>query len=122
MSIGKTPLFTAAALATLMLANAGSAALAHDTRPIDRVQARQAQAIAEGRRDGSITRREYRELVRQQAYIADLKRQAKADGRVTGREVRAIRAAQRDARTHIAHERSDRQVNIWRRWKTRYGL
>jgi hypothetical protein len=113
---------TTATLAGILGATLATGAVAHDTRRIDRIQDRQLLAIEEGRRDGSITRREYRELKAEQAYIADLERHARADGRLTSREVRAIRAAQRDARVHISRERTDGQVNLWRRWKSRHGF
>ena len=112
----------AATFTGILFAGMATAAFAHDTRIVDRVQSRQAYVIEDGRRDGSITRREYRQLKNEQAYIADLERRARADGRVTHREFREIRNAQHQARLHIARERSDGQVNIWRRWKARHGL
>jgi hypothetical protein len=95
-------------------------AAAHDVRPIGRAQAEQLSAIEQGHENGQLTRREYRDLVAEQARIADLRRQAERDGRLTGREVRSIRHAQHDAAHRIAAERHDRQVNIWRRWKARH--
>lgn len=114
-----TTLKSIATAAALTLAAAG-AALAHDTTPVDRTQARQAWEIEQSRQTGQLTRREYRALQAEQARIADLERQAKADGNVTGREYRAIREAQRDAAGHIYTESNDRQVNWWRRWKSGY--
>jgi hypothetical protein len=95
-------------------------ALAHDTAPIDRAQAWQMQQIQEGRRNGSLTRREYEALMAEQARIADMERRAQVGG-VTGREYRELRQAQKEAAANIAAEATDRQVNIWRRWRSQRG-
>lgn len=110
------------AVGAILAAGTATSTLAHDTSGIDWTQRRQHDLIEQGRRDGSITRREYRDLLSEQARIAEMERRAKADGRVTGREVHAIRDAQHSARTHIVEEGSDRQMNFWRRWKSRHGL
>ena len=107
--------------ATLFGLIAAGSAFAHDPRPIDRTQDWQLQQIEQGRRNGSITRREYSALIAEQARIAEMERRALADGRLTGREVRTIREAQRDAQNHIYTESQDREVNVWRRWKARHG-
>lgn len=106
-------------IANLVLTLSSLPALAADTRPIDRTQANQLSAIQNGRANGSLTRREYEWLVGEQARIADMERSALSDGHVSKREFRAIREAQHDADRHIATERSDRQVNIWRRIRSR---
>ncbi len=116
MSILKT-----AATAFALSLTAATGALAHDTRPIDRTQAYQEQQINQARRTGELTRREYYALQNEQARIAELEAQAKRDGVVTGREYRQIREAQTDAAQHIYVESQDRQVNWWRRWKSRHG-
>jgi hypothetical protein len=111
---------TAKAIVIAIVIAAGSAtARAHDTAPIDRTQAYQMQQIQEARRTGQLTRREYEGLVAEQARIADMERRAQRNG-VTGREYREIRSAQAAAGAHIAHESADRQVNVWRRWKSRF--
>ncbi|MDX2157148.1 MAG: hypothetical protein SFW09_11625 [Hyphomicrobiaceae bacterium] len=110
----------ALASATLLLISAGGA-MAHDTAPIDRTQARQLQQIQEARRNGSLTKREYEARVAEQARIADLERRAQANG-VTGREFRTIREAQRDAAANISSDANNGKVNIWRRWKSRHDL
>jgi hypothetical protein len=102
------------AAATIVAGSA--AALAHDTRPIDRTQDRQAERIEQGRYSGELTRREYVRLKAEQARIAELERRAKADGIVTGSEYRAIREAQREASRHIYDETHDNQRSFWRRW------
>jgi len=114
--------FKVVVLGAVLAASTTVSALAHDRRSIDRIQARQATAIEDGRRNGSLTLRERRQLARQQAAITDLVQRARADGRVTSREARAIREAQRRARADIARESSDRQVNILRRWTSRRAL
>jgi len=115
-------LFKAATLGTIVLLGTVTATLAHDTRHIEQIQARQRTAIEEGRWNGSITKREHRALLAEQEHIDTLRRRAKADGRVTRSEVRRIYQAQRDARVRIVDQRSNRQVNLWRRWKTQRGL
>jgi len=107
-------LSTAALLATT------GVALAHDTSVIDSVQARQRHQIAYGRHVGELTRREYRQLMAEQAHIAAMERRAKADGIVTGYEYRAIRRAQRAAARNIYAETHDGQVSFWRRWVHRH--
>jgi hypothetical protein len=104
---------------TLILASAGAASAGGDTwrqRAIDDVQAREARQIEDGRYNGNLTRREYRQLQGEQARIADLERQAKSDGYVSKREFRAIRDAQADASDHIKSESTDGQKSFWRRW------
>lgn len=108
---------TAAALA---VATSGTA-MAQTRNPIDRTQAWQQHEIDQARRNGSLTRREYSDLQAEQARIAEMERRAKADGYLSRREFRDIRDAQRDAQNHIYTESHDRQVNIWRRWKSRHG-
>lgn len=115
-------LFKAFTFSTAILVGTVTSALAHDMRRIEDIQARQRAAIEEGRWSGAITKREQRALLAEQERIDAMRRQAKADGRVTAREVREIRDAQNAARAHIAHLHSNRQVNIWRRWKTQRGL
>ena len=105
-------------IASVMIAT--TSASAHSTAPIDRTQAWQLRQIQDGRDNGSLTRREYTALMAEQARIAEMERLAKRNG-VTGYEFRMIRRAQRDAANHILNETTDRQVNIWRRWKTRYA-
>jgi hypothetical protein len=89
---------------------------------IDEVQAREAAAIEQGRYKGDLTRREYRELLAEQARIANLERKAKEDGYVSRREYREIKEAQSSAARHIDSETSDGQVSFWRRWlyRSRY--
>ena len=115
-------LFKAVTLGAIVLAGTVTATLAHDARRIEHIQAHQRTAIEEGRWNGSITKREQRALVAEQEYIDSLRRRAKADGRVTRSEAREIYRAQRDARVRIHDRRSNRQVNLWRRWKTQRGL
>lgn len=103
-------------IASLALAATTGAGLAHETKSIDRTQARQLEEIEKGRYTGQLTRKEYRDLVAEQAYIKRLENQAKADGRVTKREYSAIRDAQKAAEKHIYAESHDNQRALWRRW------
>jgi len=110
------------ALGTMVLAGTFGSALAHDGRRIEHIQQHQRSAIEHGRWNGSITKREQRALIAEQERIDSLRRRAKADGRINRREARVLRDAQRGARVHILEKRSNRQVNLWRRWKTTRGL
>ncbi|MEZ5856870.1 MAG: hypothetical protein R3D67_19810 [Hyphomicrobiaceae bacterium] len=113
-------LFRVGISATAFVMITATAALAHSTAPIDRTQAWQMRQIQDGRDNGSLTRREYAALMAEQARIAEMERRALRNG-VTGHEFRIIRRAQRDAANHILNETTNNRVNIWRRWKTRYG-
>ena len=103
-------------IASLALIATTGASFAHDTRSIDRTQAKQLHEIERGRYTGQLTRREYRDLQAEQSYIQRLESNAKADGYVTKREARAIREAQKGAEKHIYAEEHDNQRALWRRW------
>ena len=98
-----------------------TAASAADPRPIDRTQAWQQHQIEQNRRSGQLTLREQRALEAEQARIAEMERRALRDGHLTRREAAQIREAQRDAQHHINAESHDGQVNILRRWKSRFS-
>jgi len=82
---------------------------------IDAIQHKQSQNIERGRRDGSLTRYEYRRLKVEQGHIAAMERRAKADGHLSIYERARIAKAQREARRHIANQRHDSQTTWWRR-------
>ncbi len=103
-------------IASLALAATAGASLAHETRSIDRTQAKQLEELEKGRYTGQLTRKEYRDLKAEQAYIQRLENNAKADGRVTKREYNTIRDAQKAAEKHIYAEEHDNQRALWRRW------
>jgi hypothetical protein len=110
-----TTLKTIVAAGAVIVATTG---LASAQGRIDRTQSEQAWQIEQGRQNGQITRREYRDLQAEQARIAEIERRAKADGHVTRREAREIVEAQRDASNHIYTESHDRQSNWLRRFKS----
>jgi hypothetical protein len=101
-------------IATLALAATTGTSFAHDS--IDRTQSKQLYEIEKGRYTGQLTRKEYRDLLAEQAYIQRLENNAKADGYLTKREARAIREAQKGAEKHIHAEVHDNQRALWRRW------
>jgi hypothetical protein len=111
----------AALLATTGIANARDYSRYDE---IDQRQANQQQRIEQGRRDGSLTREEYRRLMAEQERIADMERRAKGDGRVDRHEAARIRQAQDEASRHIYQERHDSETSNqrfgwrfwWRRW------
>lgn len=113
MSRSKT-IFTVIAM-TLVSAGAASAK-DWRTEKIDDSRAAQARNIENGRYDGELTRREYRELLSEQARIREMEQRAKADGHISKREFRDIREAQAGASRHINQETHDSQVSFWRRW------
>ena len=107
-------------LALAVLAASPLAAKAHDTAPIEREMTRQYNLIKQYRRDGELTRVEYRRLLREQGYIDDLLRQARSDGHVNGREFRRICNVQERASENIYREATDWQYSRFRRWLARY--
>lgn len=107
-------------LALAVVAATPFAANAHDTTPIEGEMARQYDLIKLYRRNGDLTGREYRRLMREQGYVSDLLRQARSDGHVNGREFRQICNVQDDASDHIHREANDWQYSRLRRWYARY--
>lgn len=113
----KTRLGIIAAAATVLMT---TGAAAHSPTSIHRTQAWQMRQIQDGRDSGSLTRREYNALIAEQNRISEMLHRAKRNG-IQHHEFRIIKRAQRDAANHINVEITDRQVNYWRRWKTRYA-
>ena len=98
----KTLIATAA-----LLTAATTAASAHPVRPIDRTLDQQAQKIEEGRRTGQITWTEGKKLRAEQREIARLLDTYLSDGTLTRREFRDLRARQKAAAWHIINEKHD---------------
>ena len=85
----------------------------------ERREARQESAIEQGRRNGTLSAREYRNLQAEQANIDRLQNRARADGVVTYREAQEIRNAQNNASRHIyndTHNSEGRNPSWYRRW------
>ncbi len=118
MSVTKTSLKTVvgAGLAVLTLAATSGGAFAYGDGQIDAIQSREAAAIEQGRYNGQLTRREYRDLQAEQRAIREMEARAKSDGHISKREYRQIREAQGNAARHIYTERRDGQVSWYRRW------
>lgn len=83
---------------------------AQATPGVTKDQVTQQARIQEGKKDGEITRRENRQLQRQQARIQKTKQVAKADGVVTPQERRALHKQQRRASKNIYHQKHDAQT------------
>ena len=98
------------------LAITASSAFAYGESTIDANEAVQAQRIEQGRYNGQLTRREYRDLKAEQARIEAMENRAKADGYVSKREYNQIHNAQINAYRHIKSESTDGQVSWYRRW------
>lgn len=108
-------------LTVALIAAGATAASAYgtSTREVDSRQAQQEQRIRDGVRDGSLSRRETRELVNEQRHIQHLESKVKADGVVTRGEAAELRRAQDNASKHIYQERHDSDTRNrfgFRRW------
>ena len=75
---------------------------ARQTRQMDRIEA--------GKRNGSLTRPEVRNLMREQRDIQTMTRHARADGLIDAREFRHLDRALDQADHNIRTERHDRQA------------
>ena len=73
-------------------------------------QVSQQARIAEGRKNGELTRKETARLEREQRKIEIEKRMAKADGTVTPGEKRFLKQEQKRASRHIARQKHDPQT------------
>lgn len=104
-------LITAAALALT-----ATSALAYGKATVEANEAAQASRIEQGRYNGELTRREYRNLKAEQDHILELERRAKADGHLSKREYHQIHDAQINASRHIKQESTDNQTSWYRRW------
>lgn len=84
-------------------------ASAQSTPIIAKVQVKQTVRIAQGVGNGELTRREAKQLRRQQKHLRKEKRLAKADGVVTRREKKHIRRDQKIANRNIYVQKHDSQ-------------
>ena len=98
-------LATTAAAALAQTPPAGAAS----TPGVDARQQRQAARIEQGAASGQLTHREARRLHREQRAIANAEAQAKADGTVTRAERRHLQHRQDHAGQHIRQQKHDRQ-------------
>jgi hypothetical protein len=101
--------------AALMLAGAGSA-LAHSN---EARQDEQAQSIEQGRRDGSITWTEGRQLRKDQREIEQVKQSFEADGHLSRDEKKILYKMQNTAEDHIEAEANDNRHRA--SWLPRFG-
>lgn len=110
---------TILAAAILTAATSAASAYGSSTREVDARQHRQMERIEEGRRNGSITRREYEALMAEQRRIQAIESQATRDGRVTYHEREVLRRAQNEASRHIREESTDyeRRRRGWGWWR-----
>jgi hypothetical protein len=95
-------------LSGLMFAFAYQSAAQNPNAPqATRRQANQTARIAEGRATGELTRRESRNLRREQKQIRRMKRVAKADGVVTRKEKAILQRKQNQANRNIARKKNN---------------
>lgn len=90
---------------TLILGNLG---LAHGT--INQRERRQQARIADGVKEGELTRKEARKLEKGQARIHTAEARAKADGEFTAKERAKIQKRQNKASEQIYKEKHDKQI------------
>jgi len=104
-------------IASTLLIATTAAASAHG---IDGTQARQAKVIEHGRETGDITWTEGVKLRAEQRRIARRESELRNDdGYLSGSDRRELRAMQKKAWKHIAHEKNDRWWRAW--WLPRVG-
>ncbi|MHB1092788.1 hypothetical protein [Thiobacillus sp.] len=77
---------------------------------IDARQERQRDRIQAGRRDGSLTRHEFRDLMHEQREIQAMQHHFRANGRIDAHEVKRLDRAFDRADRNIRNERHDRQA------------
>ena len=104
------------ALIALALAATTTAASAHDYgQRIDERQSEQAYRIKRARHNGELTWLERQKLLHEQAQVRRMERAARRDGYISKREYRDITEAQNEAARDIRRESHDRQIAWWRR-------
>lgn len=81
--------------------------MAQSSPAINQVQKNQSQRIVQGVKLGELTKRETKELARQQRRIRHQKRVAKSDGIVTRRERVRIRKTQSRANRNIRYKKNN---------------
>ena len=108
-----------ATIASLALSAPASAHSATQIRQdaIEKREAAQAEAIQNGRHDGSLTWWEKYRLVREQRRIEKLDAQVLADGKISKSEYYEVKRAQNDARDHIGEDKHNQYVRGWW-WRT----
>lgn len=105
----------AAVIGVSLVATAGGAH-AYGKKTLDANAALEEAAIEQGRYNGNLTRREYRDLQAEQDTIKAMERRALADGHLSKHEYNNIREAQANAKHHIIEETHDNQKSWYRRW------
>jgi uncharacterized membrane protein YebE (DUF533 family) len=85
------------------------------SQQIDARQNKQMMRIKAGRRDGRLTRAEYRKLMREQNDIRAMEHRFRADGAIDAREFKRLDHALDVASRNIQAEKHDRQArNVYR--------
>ena len=102
----KTIKSIAAALVSILLL--GNLLFAQGT--INQRERRQQRRIADGVKDGDLTRKEARKLEKQQAKIHAAEAKAKADGEFTTKERARIQKKENKASRQIYKEKHDKQT------------
>lgn len=70
-------------------------------KKVNKTQKKQIQRIQHGRTCGTLTKKETKQLAKQQKHIQKTKRKAAADGKVTRRERKEIKNKQQKASANI---------------------
>ena len=95
----------AAVVSTLLLGN-----LLFAQGTINQRERRQQRRIADGVKDGDLTRKEARKLEKQQAKIHAAEAKAKADGEFTAKERARIQRKENKASRQIYKQKHDKQT------------
>ncbi len=90
----------------------GAVVMAQSTPVVNQTQKTQSKRIVQGAKSGELTKRETKELVRQQKRIKNQKRVANADGKVTKRERARIRHSQAHANKNIRKKKNNNADRI----------
>lgn len=80
-----------------------------NTPNVTKTQVNQVKRVKQGVRSGELTRKEAKQLKRQQKDIQRTKRKAKADGKVTRKERVVIKQKQAKANKNIAVKKNNRR-------------
>lgn len=91
------------------------------SQTINARQDRQLERIEAGRRNGMLSRAEYRRLMQEQDEIRAMARHFRADGRIDGREFRRLERALDTANRNIRVQQHDQHARNTQRTPRRYN-
>ncbi len=98
-------------IVVLMFVLTALTGFSQSTDRVDKRQVVQRARIADGRRDGEVTKREGTALRMEQRHIRRAERRAKSDGEVTRQEKRRLERKQDRASRHIRRAKNNKIDN-----------